>query len=263
MKNERHAKILSLLAQNKMITVSRLKELLDFSEITIRRDLDELAEEGKLTRIHGGAKLPEFYELEPPIKHRQVEQMKEKAAIAIQAMNYIKDGDTIGIESGTTTLALAKEIASRKWVNLSIVTNSLMILNLLIPISGTHLMFMGGMIDVNELCSNCNPTQDNLKHVHIDTFFSGCRGLHPNFGRTNEMQNGIEIFTVRAFKNASDRTIILADHTKFSKIYSLQLLQMSEIDIVITSKFAPQNMLDEIRKEGITVDFAPLTEDSL
>jgi DeoR/GlpR family transcriptional regulator of sugar metabolism len=263
MKNERHVKIMSLLAQNKMITVSRLTELLEVSEITVRRDLDELAEEGKLHRVHGGARLPEFYELEPPIKHRQVEQMNEKAAIARKTMSYIKDGDTIGIESGTTTLALAKEIASRNWNNLTVVTNSLLILNLLIPVSGTHLMFLGGMIDVNELCSNSNPTEDSLKHVHIDTFFSGCRGLHPNFGRTNEMQNGIEIFTVRSFKKASDRTIILADHTKFSKIYSLQLLQMSEIDIVITTRLAPQTMLDEIRKEGTTVDFALLEEGSL
>lgn len=261
LKQERQAKIISQIRLNRTATVTQLSEILNVSEITIRRDLDELADSEKIQRIHGGGALLQSDEREPPILHRQNEQAIEKEAIARQALNFFKNGDTIGIESGSTTLAMARLIARQAWDNLHIVTNSIPILNLLLPFPGIHVMFLGGMINPSELCSNCNPTDAMLKHIHIDTYFCGCRGLHPNFGRSNEMQNGIEIGTVRSFVSASDRIVVLADHTKFSKTFPLQLLQITEIDIVITSKLAPNKVLDDIREQGVIVEIAPQPKD--
>lgn len=261
MKLERHAKIVSQIIQDRMVSVTRLSEIFKVSEITIRRDLDELTRSGKIQRVHGGGGLIDSNEPEPPILQRQVEQLIEKEAIVRLAFKYFKNGATVGLESGSTTLGLAKQIASHQWDNLLIVTNSVPILNLLIPVKGISIMFVGGLIHASELCSNCNPTDEMLKHLHIDTFFCGCRGLHPGFGRSNEIQNGNEIGTVHAFAAASDRIVVLADHTKFSKIFPVQLLSMAEINVVITSALAPQKMLAEIRQKGIVVEIAMLPED--
>ncbi len=129
------------------------------------------------------------------------------------------------------------------------------ILNVLIPIAGVHIMFVGGMIDSSELCSNCSPADNILKHIHIDTFFCGCRGLHPTFGRSNEMLTGIdEIGTVQTFVSASDFVVALVDHTKFGKIFSLQLLQINQINLVITSEATQKTHIEQIRQAGVTVD---------
>jgi len=261
LKTERQAKIVSQIVQHKTVDVTSLSERYKVSELTIRRDLDELARNGKIQRIHGGGALIESNELEPPILLRKFEQAKEKEAIARQAFVYITNGDTIGLESGSTTLALAKQIASRQWDYLHIVTNSVPILNLLIPVQGILLLFVGGLINSSELCSNITPSDEMLSHLHIDTFFCGCRSLHPRFGRTNEIINGTESATVRAFKNASDRVIVLADHTKFSKVYPVQLLQMDEINVVITSDQAPSKMLLDMSKQGVVVDSVSLPQD--
>lgn len=258
LKQERQAKILSLIAQQKRISVTKLSKSMNVSAITIRRDLDELAQGGKITRLHGGAAVNDSTGHEPPILHRQFEQADEKEAIAHRALSYIKDGDTVGIESGSTTLAMAKAIAEERWNSLNVITNSIPILNLLISIPGIHLMFLGGVVNPDELCINCEPSNGMLKHIHIDTFFCGSRGLHPSFGRSNEMQDRIEIDTVRAFVDVSDRIIVMVDHTKFSRVYPLQLLQINEIDVVITSDLSPEHILEDIRKQGILVDIAAL-----
>ena len=261
MKLERQEKILSQIVQDRMVSVSRLSELFKVSEITIRRDLDELTRSGKIQRVHGGGGLPESPEPEPPILQRQSEQLTEKEAIARLAFTYICDGNTIGLEAGSTTLNLARLIAAHQWDNLNVVTNSVPILNLLVPVKGISLMFVGGLINSSELCSNFSPSDEMLKHIHIDTYICGCRGLHPSFGRSNDVQSGIEIRTVHAFAAASDQIIVMADHTKFSKIFPVQLLPITEMDVVITSNLAPENMQAEIRQQGVVVEIAEVPEE--
>jgi DeoR/GlpR family transcriptional regulator of sugar metabolism len=95
LKLERQAKIVSQIVQDRMVSVTKLSELFKVSEITIRRDLDELTRIGKIQRVHGGGELIETNEPEPPILQRQVEQLNEKDAIARLANKYFKDGDTV------------------------------------------------------------------------------------------------------------------------------------------------------------------------
>ncbi|MCC6146127.1 MAG: DeoR/GlpR transcriptional regulator [Anaerolineaceae bacterium] len=259
LKTERQKQILSKLTPNAPVEVSELSEVLNVSEATIRRDLDELSNNGVLKRIHGGATLLVPGTVEPPVVQRQQQQPAEKEAIARYAIAHIQDGNTIALEAGSTTLALAKQIASCPWNNLSVVTNSVPILNTLIPVAGVHIMFVGGVINSNELCSNWNPSDDVLNHIHTDTFFCGCRALHHVFGRSNEMLPGIdEIRTVQAFAAASDSVVALVDHTKFNKIFSLQLLQMTQINLLITSELAEKRFIDQMQQVGVMVEIAPM-----
>ena len=253
LKSERQRKIIHEIEHNDIVTVIDLTRNLKVSEITIRRDLDELESIGKIQRVRGGARLNDATGSEPPVVHRQQEQIKEKEAITAKAVTYIQDGDTLALESGSTAMMLARKIASQKWQNLQVVTNSVLILNLLLRVRGINMAFIGGFVDANELCTYGKMTEEALSHFHIDKYFCGCRGFDLRMGRTNEFQTGVEIGTVRSFATASDQIFTLVDHTKFGRKFPLQLLPISEIDYVITSNKVPQSILDELKQLGIKV----------
>lgn len=253
LKSERQRKIIRQIEQNDVVTVLDLTKNLKVSEITIRRDLDELERVGKIQRVRGGARLNGAADNEPPVVHRQQEQVKEKEAIAAKAVTYIQDGDTIALESGSTAMILARKIASFEWQNLQIVTNSVLILDLLLRVRGINMAFVGGFVDANEMCTYGKLTEEALSHFHIDKYFCSCRGFDLRVGRTNAFQTGVEVGTVRSFAAASDQIFTMADHTKFGRKFPLQLLPISEIDTVITSTKVSQAILDELKQLGIEV----------
>jgi len=253
LKTERQKKIIHEIENKEVVSVADLTTNLQVSEITIRRDLDELEKLGKIQRVRGGARSNDPALSEPPVVQRQLDQVVEKEAIAARALDFIQDGETIALESGSTTMALARKIAAQKWQNLQVVTNSVLLLNLLLRVRGINMAFVGGFVDANELCSYGKLTEEALSHFHIEKYFCGCRGLDLRFGRTNEFQTGIEIGTVRAFAMASDKIFTLVDHTKFGRQYPLQLLPLADIDVVITSTKAPSEILNGLKERGIEV----------
>ncbi|MEA4910282.1 MAG: DeoR/GlpR family DNA-binding transcription regulator [Anaerolineaceae bacterium] len=249
----RQEEILACFSQDGIISISSLSAQFGVSEITIRRDLLDLERKGKIERVRGGARIARSHSYEPPVVHRQMEQVAEKEAIALGARDLIRDGETIALESGSTAQALAKAISQKKWQQLQVVTNSLLTVNLLISVPGIQTTFIGGFVDPNEMCTYGKLAEEVLGRLHVDKYFCGCRGITPSFGRSNEIQTGIEVGTVKAFAKAAGQIIVLADHTKFGKTFSLQLLDISEIDTIITTDQAPREMLEEIQRLGVHI----------
>lgn len=258
LKTERQEKILAEISEKNTISITDLTANFDVSEITIRRDLDDLDRLGKIQRIRGGARRLGLNTAEPPVIHRQLEQVDEKEAIAAKALEFIHDGEIIALESGSTTLWLARAISRRAWQNLQVVTNSITILNLLLAQPGIRMIFLGGFADSNEMCTYGKLTEEALSHLHIDKYFCGCRGLDPHFGRSNEIQTGIEIGTVRAYAAAANQIFVLADHTKFGRVFALQLLPTSGMDVIVTTTLTPAEYLQEITSLGKQVIIARL-----
>ncbi|NPV77382.1 MAG: DeoR/GlpR transcriptional regulator [Anaerolineae bacterium] len=257
-KKQRQEKILSELWVKNYVTIDRLAFDLGVSDITIRRDLDELNKKGKLQRIWGGASLPNLKGSEPPVLQRQLEQVEEKSAIAKKALEYINDGEVIGLESGSTTLKLAEKIAgSRTWKNLQVITNSFPIFEKLFKVEGVFMIFIGGIVDANEMCTAGSLSVDNLKSLRIDKFFCGCRGIDAKFGRSSDKHAAFEINTIQTFSDASAQIFVLADHTKFNTTFMFQLLPISKIDVVITSDLVPPNIIMEFTREGVEIIQAP------
>lgn len=259
LKPERQERILAKIQEVQTASVADLAVCLAVSEITIRRDLDELHRLGKIQRVRGGAQRLGPNTPEPPVIHRQMEQVAEKEAIARKALEFIQDGETIALESGSTTLALTHAITTRKWQNLQVITNSIPILNLLSQTPGIRLVFIGGFVDANEMCTYGQLAEEALGRLRIHKYFCGCRALDARFGRSNEIQSGIEIGTVRAFLASSNQVFVLSDHTKFGKVYPLQLLAIPEINVLITTELAPQSELDAIAAQNVMIIKAPLS----
>lgn len=256
LKSERQEKILAGLQRYKMVSVAELKQLFDVSEITIRRDLDDLEQEGYLHRVHGGARIVARSHPEPPVLLRQKEQIEEKEAISAAALEFIHDGDVIALESGSTTIALARKIAEKEWQNLQIITNNFEIQKVLRNASHIQLIFIGGFVDQQEMCTYGELAETALKCLRVRKYFCGCRGIDPEFGRSNNIQTGFEIGTVRSFAEISDQIILLADHTKFGLTFALQMLPSDQIDVIITSDRTPAEILTPFEARGIRIRVA-------
>lgn len=262
MKTERQEKIIKEIQDRGIISVADLGMFFNVREITIRRDLEELEKAGKIERLHGGARLVRPVFSEPPVVQRQMEQIDEKRSIARKALEFIPDGCVIALESGSTAFALAEEISKKDWSHLQVVTNNFMIQNVLSRINNLSLIFIGGIIDNKEMCTYGDLAESSLRQLHVQKYFCGCRGIDAKFGRSNDISTGFEMGTVHAFSEISDQIILLADHTKFTRRFSIQLMPADDINIIITSNLTPDSVLIPFKDMGIQVvisDQVPVT----
>ena len=149
MKIERQTTIRRIVEENDRVTVTELSDRLGVSEATIRRDLEELSSQGVIQRTHGGAVRVEQAAKEPPILQRIGEQHAEKQRIGRYAASLIQEGETVFLGSGTTVLEIANHIPVDK--RLTVITNSLPVVNQLARYSHVELIVIGGMLRQSEL----------------------------------------------------------------------------------------------------------------
>jgi DeoR family fructose operon transcriptional repressor len=254
LKSVRQEKILDEIQRQGQVSLGELARILNVSEITIHRDLDELDQDNKLKRVRGGAQRLSPFGPEPPVIQRQLSQMSEKQAIAALASQLISDGEVLALEAGSTTLELARAIVRFKpWVNLQVVTNSFPIVEELVRVPGIQLVFLGGIIVPDEMGTFGIFTEDMLKQMSIHKVFLGCRGIEPKVGVSNSIQAEMEVATVRALVAASEQTIVLADHTKFGHTFLFHMLSTQEIDVVVTDWGTDLRYINELQEQDIRV----------
>ncbi|HVX22688.1 MAG TPA: DeoR/GlpR family DNA-binding transcription regulator [Acidimicrobiales bacterium] len=180
---------------------------------TIRRDLDAMARSGLVQRTHGGA-LPmdggaDAVDLPYAVKSR--ERPAEKEAIAAHAASLVGDGDSVVLDSGSTTYALARAIAGRR--NLTVATNDLHIAHFLATRGGVRLLVTGGQL-IDSVFTLVGPTTlAGLAGLHVDWAFLGADAVDVDAGVTNV--NTVEVPVKQAMLAAAARAVLLADSTKF------------------------------------------------
>ncbi len=253
LKSERQDSILNEVLRRGAVSISDLAAFLKVSEITVRRDLDELHVNGYLERVRGGARPLSLRRPEPPVVQRAEEQTVEKQAIGQAAIDLVADGDVIVIESGSTTLEFAHAIARRTWKNLQVATNGFLVSEILRRAPGVQLICIGGFYNPQEMCTFGVLAEDMLARMRFNKLFLGCRGIDPQAGITTDLQSESEVSTMRAMAAAAGQVTILADHTKFGRIFLLRALPISKVDLVITDALTPEPILEKLRKQDIQV----------
>ena len=248
---ERQLHISSLLDQQQRITIAQICERFDVSEATARRGLDALADLGLVHRVHGGAIALQQAPPEPPILKRSREQSAEKQAMAKTAAGLIGEHDTVFLGSGSTVLALANQLRKRR---LTVITNSLAVINTLSLSHGIELVSLGGSFRTSELSFIGHITEQSLSEVRADKVFIGIRSLDLQHGLTNDYLP--ETLTDRAILRIGRETIVLTDHTKFSRISSSFVAPLGEISALVTDAGAPQDFVSAVREMGIRVYLA-------
>lgn len=255
LKLERQDEIVKQVWQRGTASIVDLAALLGVSEMTVRRDLDELGAEGRLQRIRGGARRPHPTDPEPTVVQRELQQQAEKRAIAQAALDLVPDATAVAITAGSTTLELARTMAGRTWHNLQVVTNSLTIINELLHVSGVRLTLVAGGISPEEMGTFGPLTEHTLKRLNVDRLFIGCRGIDPRAGLTHDEASAVT--TDQAFVAAARQVIVLADHSKFGRNFLMQIIPIEGVDVVVTDNLAPEDLLEELRRQDIQVIVAP------
>ena len=244
--NERHNEIIKILNNLKTVTVQVLTERLQVSEVTIRKDLSFLESQGKLLRTHGGAVLSEDRERIYSLREKSLENIDTKELIAKKARQFIRENDTIYIDSGSTCLLLAKEI---KDMNLTVVTNSLDVMVDLSKYQQISLISVGGNLRYSAGSFIGPIAEMSMKNFQIETCFLGASGISKEgvFSSQNLIESQLKIAVIKA----SGRKIILADRSKYGVQTFSIFAKPGDIDILITDKDFPD--LDNLRSQGIEI----------
>lgn len=250
-KEERIRKIVELLEEKGSITVKDLSEHFDVTMMTIRRDLEAIQSQDCIIRTHGGAiyRIPQNEQYGLPSYDRMGLLAEEKIRIAKKVAEMINKDEMVFLGSGTTTLYVAKEIALRD--DISIVTNSLAILNELATNGKMPLIGVGGYLRRSEFSMIGHITNDMIKEIHVDKVIMGMRGIHPRFGLTSDHPE--ELMTDRNIIGIGELVMIVADHTKIGHVAASRTAYLNSAHVIITTKNASREIIDGIRNQGVKV----------
>ena len=246
---ERQKQILSLLMRQGRLSVAQVVRDFSISEATARRDLGLLASQGKARRVHGGLLAIDQAPPELPILERTSEQSDEKARIGRAAASLIADKDTVFLGSGTTTLEIARNLRDR--TNLTIITNSLAVLNMLAGNRGLEVVSVGGMLRDSELSFIGHITEQALAEVRVDKVMMSTRGISLEHGLTNDYLQ--ETLTDRAILKIGRQVIMVADHSKINRVSTALLAPLKVVHTLITDSLADKKFIQAVKKQGIAV----------
>jgi len=246
---ERQNRILEWINQRYRITIGEVCQHYAVSEATARRDLETLAARGKVQRVHGGAIAIEKAPPEMPMLLRQVNQVDEKQRIGFTAAGLVKDGDTVFLGSGTTVLEVARNLSARQ--NLTVITNSLPVINVLSENPNITLICVGGLLRPSEFSFIGHLTEQVLSGIRADKVFIGVRAINLKEGLTNDYLP--ETLTDRAILAIGRENIVVADHTKFGRTSTVLLVPIDQIHSLVTGTETPEVLLIEIARNNIRV----------
>jgi DeoR/GlpR family transcriptional regulator of sugar metabolism len=247
LKTARHSQIRTLVDSQGQATVAELNMLLHVSEATIRRDLEELDQLGWLRRTHGGAVRVDTADREPPITQRESAQASEKARIGRLAASLVRDGQTIFLGSGTTVEAMARNLHDRR--DLTVITNSLPVINQLAGRPSIELVVIGGMFRQSEMSMVGHVAEQAVREFRADQVFMGMRAIDPEHGFTSDYLP--EALTDRAILKLASHVSVLADHTKFGRVSTVFLAPVTAAQTVISDTGLPEEMAGALRACGL------------
>jgi DeoR/GlpR family transcriptional regulator of sugar metabolism len=228
---ERQARIVEEIHKRGAVRVIEFAQMLGVSDMTIRRDLDALAQQGLLDKVHGGATRRSASTEEPGFEAKSLRQQPEKEAIAKAAAELVSPGTAVGLSAGTTTWALAH--ALRGVDGLTIVTNSMRIADVLHarPSTDQNVVVVGGVRTPSDALVGPIAVSA-LGQLHLDLVFLGVHGMTEHAGFTTP--NLLEADTDRALVKAGRRLAVLADHTKWGTVGLSTIARLEDADIVIS-----------------------------
>ncbi|WPU93841.1 DeoR/GlpR family DNA-binding transcription regulator [Mucilaginibacter sabulilitoris] len=244
-KEERFEYILSKLRLNDIAEYAQLSTELGVSEDTIRRDINELAEAGMITKVKGGARpkaiIPATYQ------EREVYASADKRIIAEKAAKLFKDGQVVVFDGGTTPFLIASFLP--RYINITLITHSYPIANLTFQFPNIELVFAGGTASKQSKISTGFDVLKKYNAMHADISILGVHSLHPNYGVTDPVLAEAEVKT--RISEMSDRLIVVPTAEKLNNISTIKICKTESIDLLITNLNPDNLLLQPYRKLGI------------
>lgn len=246
---ERQASILKLLEESDRATISHMKELYNVSEMTLRRDINKLEEMGYVTKIHGGVIARKKLLFDRSFSKREREHQDEKKAIAKEAVSLMKPGENIILDTGTTTLYVARELV-KKNLPLTVATTSLMVASTLFN-SNIEVMLFGGFLR-REIPDLIGPlAEKNLMEFHSDKLFIGCNGIIVEEGFYTSDLN-ISHLEKKMVDN-TEMVILVTDSSKFGNKSFVKCADINIVHTVITDINVDTVSVKALENRGVKV----------
>ena len=247
---ERRKRIVSMVRQQGRASVEELARTLSASRETIRRDLSLLASRGLIQKFHGGACLPLG---EEPFRVRMTEQAEQKARIARAAVRRVAPGDTLFIDTGSTTIYFAEELAQVG--NLTIFTNSTEIARIIAQADNDSQVFLlGGLYNADNRQTVGAVALEQIRALHARYAFLTVGAINARNGAMDF--NPDETAIARAMLEQADRLVILADSSKLARAATFQVCGLERIDMPITDDAPPTTLAGALTEARIEVVLA-------
>jgi DeoR/GlpR family transcriptional regulator of sugar metabolism len=246
----RREQILSYLSAQERTSVSELSQELGVSEVTVRKDLDQLEAQGLLTRVRGGAVVSGRGRLERFFATREQEHLEEKRRIAQAAANLIRSGQRIFLDASTTALQVAHLIKDRQ--SLVVVTNGLYTALELNFCAGITTIVVGGTMRRRSSSLVGSFNYNSLQRLRVDIGFFGARGVT---ARDGLMEEDIEEAQLKQQMVSTSGTVVgIVDASKFGATSFSAFALPQEIDLIITDDSAPAEIVEALREQGLRVE---------
>ena len=248
---ERRRRILELLDTQERVTVDELVGRFGVSAVTIRGDLDALDALGAVVRSHGGALKRTDAPEDVPITVKETLHHAEKVRIGHAAAQMIRDGETIMLDSGTTTAEVARQIRFLRLRSLNVVTNALNIAMELANVPHVRLIMIGGVLRQMSYSLAGPPAEQTLRGLHADRLFLGVDGLDPEIGLMTPDVVEAQLNTVMI--QVSREVVVVADSSKFQRRSLSVIAKLDVVHKVITDTGVDSEVLAALHARSIEV----------
>ncbi len=245
---ERQDHIVKLVGERGRLTVPELSQFFDVSDATIRRDLAVLAAQNVVQRVHGGVmRLQTVATREIPIVLRQKSYAAEKERIGRAAAVLIQDGETLLLSGGSTGLSVARHLVQHH--DLTIVTDSLLVVSELLEQDSHKVIMLGGTIDPQEQAVRGTLSRSVLAQLQVDKVIVGTKGISVQRGLSAETPEEAELF--RAYMSIGDHVIVVTDSSKFEQSALAQVVPIDAIHTLVCDSGLNAETAELIREKGI------------
>ena len=248
---ERRREILGVVHRDGRVLVKDLARHFRISQITIRKDLEVLDGQGAIQRTHGGA-LPVQTGalLDPSLREKEKLHSKQKAQIARAAARLVEEGQSVLLDSGTTTTAIARALKNRHMERLTVITNAI---NIAAELAGTHIevILTGGTLRKNSFSLVGPLAERTLRQLSADILFLGVDGFDTKAGLFTP--NLLESEVNRAMVEIARRTVAVCDSSKFGRRSLCNIMPVARVHEVITDRQIPKFDLRALKDAGVQV----------
>ena len=249
--NERMRIILQQIQLQSTVSVVELSERLKVSVDTVRRDLKTVEQEGLVKCVRGGACLPESVASVSNFRGREIIHSEEKREASRKAIAHIKEGDVVALNSGTTNTILAQEIAA-SCKNITVITNNLSAIGVLMQKPEIRLIAIGGMVDVTENSTYGSDCEREFAAYFPDLCFLSINAVNFKDGFTDFRLS--ELGVIRMLARQAKRVIAVMDSSKLGKRSKCKVLNLEEVDLLIMDGLVSREVREEYERRGLRIE---------
>lgn len=249
--SERREQIIQRLRQQGSVQVNDLSALYGVSTVTIRNDLAFLEKQGIAVRAYGGALICDSTtpSVEPSVEDKSALNTAMKRSVAKAAVELIKPGHRVILDSGTTTFEIARLM--RKHTDVIAMTNGMNVANALLEAEGVELLMTGGHLRRQSQSFYGDQAEQSLQNYHFDMLFLGVDAI--DLERGVSTHNEDEARLNRRMCEVAERIIVVTDSSKFNRSSLHKIIDTQRIDMIIVDEGIPADSLEGLRKAGVEV----------